>query len=107
MFSEVNEPQINFDSILTTTESRRRVQLLVALALLLVALILVVIKNGQFWSDILGVEELAHFDNFRLDDKNARRGQFSPAHKTAPRQHRIIEWCDSYWSPDRCPGAGA
>ena len=34
MFSEVNEPQINFDSIPTTTESRRRVQLLVALALL-------------------------------------------------------------------------
>src|SRR4249919_2374224 len=86
MFSEVNEPQINFDSIPTTTESRRRVQLLVALALLLVALILVVIKNGQFWSDILGVEELAHFTTSDSVTRITPHVNPAPTHKTAPRQ---------------------
>jgi TonB family protein len=86
MFSEVNEPQINFDSIPTTTESRRRVQLLVALALLLVALILVVIKNGQFWSDILGVEELAHFTTSDSMTRITPQVNPVPAHKAAPRQ---------------------
>jgi TonB family protein len=86
MFSEVNEPQINFDSIPTTTESRRRVQLLVALALLLVALILLVIKNGQFWSDILGVEELAHLTNTNSTTRITPQVNSVPTHKTAPRQ---------------------
>jgi protein TonB len=86
MFSEVNEPQINFDSIPTTTESRRRVQLLVALALLLVALILVVIKNGQFWSDILGVEELAHFTTSDSVTRITPHVNPAPTRKTVPRQ---------------------
>ncbi len=56
MLREVNEPQINFDSIPTVPEGKRRVQLLFALALLVVALVLVVLRNGQFWSDVLGLQ---------------------------------------------------
>jgi TonB family protein len=86
MFSEVNEPQINFDSIPTTTESRRRVQLFFALALLLVALILVVLKNGQFWSDILGLEDLTHLTASESFTKSTPQVNPTPTHKTAPRQ---------------------
>jgi TonB family protein len=86
MHSEINEPQINFDSIPSGTESKRRVQLLAALALLLVALILVVIKNGQFWSDILGVEELAHLTTSDSVTRITPHVNPAPTHKTAPRQ---------------------
>ena len=53
MFGDNNEPQINFDSIQTVSDSKRRLRLLFALALLITALILVVMKNRQFWLDAL------------------------------------------------------
>jgi TonB family protein len=51
-----NEPQISFDSVQPVSPSKRRLQLLFALTLLLTALVLVVIKNRQFWSDAIGFE---------------------------------------------------
>ncbi len=51
-----NEPQINFDSIQPVSPSKGRRQLLFALALLLSALVLLVLKNRQFWSDAIGFE---------------------------------------------------
>lgn len=65
MFAENNEPQISFDSIQGGSESKRRLQLLFALALLITALILVVAKNRQFWHDALNVEEM--FDQTTSD----------------------------------------
>ena len=57
MFSENNEPQINFDSIQGGPDAKRRLQLLFALALLFTTLVLVVMRNRQFWLDAL--KELA------------------------------------------------
>ena len=51
-----NEPQISFDSVQSVSPSKRRLQLLFALALLLSALVLLVLKNRQFWSDAIGFE---------------------------------------------------
>jgi TonB family protein len=51
-----NEPQINFDSVQQVSPSTRRLQLLLALTLLITALVLVVLKNRQFWSDLIGLE---------------------------------------------------
>ncbi len=51
-----NEPQINFDSVQPVSPSKGRLQLLFALALLLSALVLLVLKNRQFWSDAIGFE---------------------------------------------------
>jgi TonB family protein len=51
-----NEPQINFDSVQSVSPSKGRLQLLFALALLLSALVLLVLKNRQFWSDAIGFE---------------------------------------------------
>ena len=51
-----NEPQINFDSVQPVSPSTRRLQLLFALTLLITALVLVVLKNRQFWSDLIGLE---------------------------------------------------
>lgn len=53
-----NEPQINFDSIEAAAAPKRRTQLMVALMLLLTALTLVVLKNREFWSDLIGLEIL-------------------------------------------------
>jgi TonB family protein len=58
MLGENNEPQVNFDSIQGVSESKRRLQMLFALGLLLTALVLLVLKNKQFWSDALNLEEL-------------------------------------------------
>ena len=52
-----NEPQINFDSVDPASASKRRLQLLFALTLLLTALVLVVMKNREFWSNALGLED--------------------------------------------------
>jgi TonB family protein len=52
-----NEPQINFDSVDPASASKRRLQLLFALTLLLTALVLVVLKNREFWSSALGLED--------------------------------------------------
>jgi len=55
-----NDPQINFDSVQPVFPTKRRLQLLFTLTLLLTALALVVLKNRQFWSDIIGVEEFSN-----------------------------------------------
>jgi len=52
-----NEPQINFDSVDPASASKRRLQLLFALTLLLTALVLVVLKNREFWANALGFED--------------------------------------------------
>jgi TonB family protein len=54
-----NDPQIDFDSVQPVFPSKRRLQLLFALTLLLTALALVVLKNRQFWSDVIGFEEVS------------------------------------------------
>jgi TonB family protein len=54
-----NDPQINFDSVQPVFPSKRRLQLLFTLTLLITALALVVLKNRQFWSDIIGFEEVS------------------------------------------------
>lgn len=59
MFAENNDPQINFDSLQGGTESKRRLQLVFALALLITALVLVVVKNRQFWVDTFGLESVS------------------------------------------------
>ena len=59
MFSENNEPQINFDSIQAVSDSKRRLQLLFALALLITALVLVVMRNRQFWLDALNLDDMS------------------------------------------------
>jgi len=51
-----NEPQINFDSVQPASPSTRRLQLLLALTLLITSLVLVLLKNRQFWSDLIGLE---------------------------------------------------
>ena len=56
---ENNEPQINFDSLKAPIGPRRRFQLFIALALLLTALGLVVLKNRKFWTDSLNLSESA------------------------------------------------
>jgi TonB family protein len=58
MLGENNEPQVNFDSIQAVSDSKRRAQMLFALGLLLTALILLGVKNRQFWSDALNIEEI-------------------------------------------------
>jgi len=59
MFSENNEPQINFDSIQGVHDAKRRLQLLFALALLITALVLVVMRNRQFWLDALNLDDMS------------------------------------------------
>ena len=59
MFSENNEPQINFDSIQGGHDTKRRLQLLFALALLITALVLVVMRNRQFWLDALNLDDMS------------------------------------------------
>jgi TonB family protein len=54
-----NEPQINFDSVQPVSPQKRRLQLLFALTLLLSALVLVVLKNREFWSNLLGFEDFS------------------------------------------------
>ncbi|MGH9503476.1 MAG: energy transducer TonB [Terriglobales bacterium] len=65
---EDNQPQINFDSI-SSVEPKRRLQLLFALALLLVALALVVLKNREFWSDALGLQETSEQTTAAMNTK--------------------------------------
>jgi TonB family protein len=57
MFAENNEPEISFDSIQDRSEANHRLQQLFALALLITALVLVVMKNRQFWIDALTFED--------------------------------------------------
>src|SRR4051794_31290808 len=71
-----NEPQINFDSIRTKSPSKHR-QLLIALSLLMAALVVVVLKNRDFWSDVIGLEamtEQAAISPASTVTKGERRG---------------------------------
>lgn len=78
MIGENNEPQINFDSIQGLSESKRRVQLFFALALLLAALTLVVLRNRQFWLDALGFEPVSDQTASETISKSEQRAK--PAH---------------------------
>jgi len=78
MLVEHNEPQINFDSLRVGSDSKRRFQLLFALVLLLTALVLVVLKNRQFWFDALGLEVVS--DQTASDTISKSQPQVGPAH---------------------------
>jgi TonB family protein len=86
MLSEINQPQINFESIPSTTGSRRHAQLLFALVLLLVALVLVVLKNRQFWSDTLNFEELTYKTTADSITKSVPHVNLAPSRKTVVKQ---------------------
>ena len=86
MFGENNEPQINFDSIQAVSDSRHRLQLLFALALLLTALILVVVRNRQFWLDALSLGELTYQTTSDTISKSAPHVNPAPSRKTGSRQ---------------------
>lgn len=77
MLAENNEPQINFDSIPGASDSKRRFQLVFALALLVTALVLVVLKNRQFWVDALGLgetsEQIIASDTIKTSERPGKR----------------------------------
>jgi len=85
MFGENNEPQINFDSIQAVSGSKRRLQLLFALALLLTALVLVVTRNRQFWANTLNLEEMTYRTTSDTINKNGPRVTPAPSRKTGSR----------------------
>jgi TonB family protein len=87
MFAENNEPQINFDSIQGTSESKSRRQLAFALALLVTALVLVVLKNRQFWVDTLGLEEILNQTPSETIQKTEHHVNPSSSRKTVARQN--------------------
>lgn len=67
---ENNEPKINFEVLNGGSESKRRVQLFVALALLFAAFVLVVVKNWDFWLSALNLEEASRqttSDTIKID----------------------------------------
>jgi TonB family protein len=80
-----NEPQINFDSVQPVSPSKGRLQLLFALALLLSALVLLVLKNRQFWSDAIGFEwpsEQTTYSPIQTIKKSEQRLKHPLARKT-------------------------
>jgi len=84
-----NEPQISFDSVQSVSPSKRRLQLLFALTLLLTALVLVVIKNRQFWSDAIGFEwtaEQTTYSPIKTIKKGEQRLSHPLARKTGAKQ---------------------
>jgi len=60
MLVENQEPKINFDGLQSGSDSKRRAQLFIALALLLAALGVVVLRNQEFWVHSLGLEEFTN-----------------------------------------------
>jgi TonB family protein len=68
-----NEPKINFDGLRAGPDSRRRSQLLLALTLLVAALGLVVLRNRQFWTDSLGLEETPNKTTLETTKKGERK----------------------------------
>lgn len=86
MLAENNEPQINFDSIQPASDSRSRSQLLLALALLITALILVIMKNRQFWFDVLNLEELANQTTSETMSNSQPRVNPTPTRKANAKQ---------------------
>jgi TonB family protein len=85
MFGENNEPQINFDSIQAVSGSKRRLQLLFALALLLTALVLVVTRNRQFWANAVNLEEMTYRTTSDTINKSGPRVTPAPSRKTGSR----------------------
>ena len=84
-----NEPQINFDSVQPVSPSRGRLQLLFALALLLSALVLLVLKNRQFWSDAIGFEwasDQTTYSPIKTIKKGEQRLNHPLARKTGVKQ---------------------
>ena len=84
-----NEPQINFDSVQPVSPSRGRLQLLFALALLLSALVLLVLKNRQFWSDAIGFEwasDQTTYSPIKTIEKGEQRLNHPLARKTGTKQ---------------------
>jgi TonB family protein len=84
-----NEPQINFDSVQSVSPSKGRLQLLFALALLLSALVLLVLKNRQFWSDAIGFEwasDQTTYSPIKPIDKGEQRLNHPLARKTGVKQ---------------------
>ena len=84
-----NEPQINFDSVQPVSPSKGRLQLLFALALLLSALVLLVLKNRQFWSDAIGFEwasDQTTYSPIKTIKKGEQRLNHRLALKTGARQ---------------------
>jgi protein TonB len=85
MFGENNEPQINFDSMHAVSGPARRLQLLFALALLVTALILVVVRNRQFWLDALNYQDLANQTTSDTISKSVPHVNPAPSRKTGSR----------------------
>ena len=83
---ENNDPQINFDSIAVASESKRRLQLLFALALLLTALALVVLRNQQFWIDALNLEAVSDQTTSVTSKKIEQHAIPARSRKTAAKQ---------------------
>ena len=84
-----NEPQINFDSVQSVSPSKGRLQLLFALALLLSALVLLVLKNRQFWSDAIGFEwasDQTTYSPIKTIKKGEQRLNHPLARKTGTKQ---------------------
>src|SRR5713226_1399719 len=83
-----NEPQINFDSVQPFSPSKRRLQLLFALTLLLSALVLVVLKNRQFWSDAMGFQEVSDQTSSPIEriKKGEQRIKLPLSRKTGAKQ---------------------
>jgi TonB family protein len=74
---ENNEPKINFDGLKAGSQSKRRFQMLVALALLITALVLVVLRNRQFWLAALSLEETSN--QTTSDTIKKSKGSVNPA----------------------------
>jgi TonB family protein len=87
MFGENNEPQVNFDSIEAVSESKRRLQLLFALALLITALVWVVMRNRQFWLDALDLEEVTSQTTSDTINRSGPHVNPAPSRKTGSRQN--------------------
>jgi TonB family protein len=87
MFGENNEPQIDFDSIQAVSDSKHRHQLLFALALLITALVLVVMKNRQFWLDALDFEEISGQTTSDTIRKSEPRVNSAHARKAGAKQN--------------------
>ena len=86
MLVESNEPQVNFDDLQADSESKRRLQLLFALVLLLTALVLVVLRNRQFWLDVLRLEEAPNQATSDTIKKSERRANPASSRQRGAKQ---------------------
>jgi TonB family protein len=89
MLVENEEPKINFDGLQSSADSKRHLQLFLALALLLAALAVVVLRNQEFWVHSLGIEELTNqtkLDAVRKSEKISP----APIRKVGGKQSQIF-----------------